>query len=191
MVLLESYSVHTDRTSFLFSGLEGEVEAYTPEEVKDALTEVDREVAKGRHAAGFLCYEAASGLDPVLKTRSTGCLPPIWFGLFSERVEVAPGGLHPCGGYALSAWNQSISQSSYETAVRRIRTYIKMGDTYQVNFSFRMRAAFKGDDRAFYQDLCRSQRTAFSAYVDTGRFRILSASPELFFSFRISKKSTK
>src|SRR5690606_5293385 len=34
----------------------------------------------------------------------------------------------------------------------------------------------------FYQHLCRSQRAAYCAYIDMGRFAILSASPELFFS---------
>ena len=38
--------------------------------------------------------------------------------------------------------------------------------------------------RGLYRDLCFAQRGAFSAYLDLGRYRILSASPELFFELR-------
>ena len=183
-VLLESYSPERDAASFAFSGQCGEVTARRPEEVRPALEEVERAVAGGRHAAGFISYEAAPGLDPVLSTHRGGVLPLLWFGLFRERREVAPGGLRPSGAYTLSAWRPSISRSAYNRAIQRIRAYIVAGDTYQVNFTFRMLADFEGDDRAFYLDLCRSQRAPYCAYLDLGRYRILSASPELFFSLK-------
>ncbi len=184
VVLLESYSAERDRASFAFSGFCGEVAACVPEEVRPALEAVERAVAGGRHAAGFLSYEAAPGLDSVLKTRPGGALPLVWFGLFRERTGVAPGGLDSCGGYSLSAWQPSVSRAAYGAAIGRIGAYIEAGDTYQVNFTFRMRADFEGDDRALYRDLCRSQRAPYTAYLNTGRFRILSASPELFFALK-------
>jgi len=184
LVLLESYSSERDPASFVFSEFCGEAMAQRPEEVLPALAEVERAVAEGRHAAGFLSYEAASGLEPVLQTRQGEALPLAWFGFFRERAEVAPGSLKPSGVYSLSAWRPSISREAYDQALRRIREYIAAGDTYQVNFTFRMRAAFAGDERAFYRDLCLSQRASFCAYLHLGRFRILSASPELFFSLQ-------
>jgi para-aminobenzoate synthetase/4-amino-4-deoxychorismate lyase len=39
----------------------------------------------------------------------------------------------------------------------------------------------EGDPRGLYRDLCYAQRGAYAAYLDLGRYRILSASPELFF----------
>ena len=83
-----------------------------------------------------------------------------------------------------SAWEPSISRRAYADAFATIREYIEAGDTYQVNFTFRLRAGFSGDERTFYHDLCRSQRAPFCAYLDLGRHQILSASPELFFSLR-------
>ena len=183
LVLLESYSSERDRASFAFSGRRGEVVAHQREEVLPALAEVERAVARGWHAAGYLSYEAAGGFDPVLKTRD-GPPPLLWFGLFDERQRVAAGSLTPRGEYSLSPWQPSIPRSTYDEAIGRIRAYIAAGDTYQVNFTFRMRADFSGDDRAFYRDLCQSQRASYCAYLDLGRYRILSASPELFFSLR-------
>jgi para-aminobenzoate synthetase/4-amino-4-deoxychorismate lyase len=61
---------------------------------------------------------------------------------------------------------------------------IARGDTYQVNYTFKLRARFEGDDFAFYERLLAAQRTRYGIYLDTGRFRVLSASPELFFRRR-------
>ncbi len=183
-VLLESYSDGRDGASFAFDGYVGEVVAHRTEEVLSALSEVEQAVGRGLHAAGFVCYEAAPGLDADLVTHTESPVPLLWFGLFRERHEVKPGGLVVGGGYTLSGWTSSVSKEEYVEKVRQIQAYIEAGDTYQVNYTFRMRADFEGDARALYRDLCAAQRSPYAAYVDTGRFRVLSASPELFFSLQ-------
>ncbi len=180
-VLLESYAAR-DPDSFAFFGLCGEVMARRPEEVRPALEAVEKAVADGAYAAGFLAYEAAPGLDPALTTKACADVPLLWFGFFRRRARIAAGGLQPGGEYAVSAWTPSIARPAYDRALQAIREYIAAGDTYQVNFTFRLRADFTGDDRAFYRDLCRAQQASYSAYLDLGRYRILSASPELFFA---------
>ena len=154
-----------------------------PEDVGPALDRIERAVHSGLHAAGFFSYEAASGLDPVLKTHVPGDFPLMWFGLFRHRKNI-PAGTPNGRNYDLGAWRPSISRSAYDTALNRIRDLIIAGDTYQVNYSFRLRANFSGNSLSLYRDLCRAQRTDYAAYLDIGRFQILSASPELFFALK-------
>ena len=123
------------------------------------------------------------GLDPVLKTCEPGDFPLMWFGLFRRREHI-PVGIPNGGHYDLGPWRPSVSRTDYDTALNRIRDLIIAGDTYQVNYSFRLRANFSGKSLGFYRDLCRAQRTDYAAYLDIGRFQILSASPELFFSLK-------
>ena len=193
VVLFESFASGKESRSFAFEGLVEKLVAHRPEEVADLLAEVEKGVGKGLHAAGFLAYEAASGLDSVLETREPGELPLAWFGIFrnrietkagSRRLEEAAGDRLGNGGYALSEWKPSISRSAYDEGLRRIREHIAAGDTYQVNYTLRLLADFAGDPRAFYRDLCRAQRGSFCAYLDLEETCILSASPELFFSLR-------
>jgi len=181
-VSLESYSSDRDPASYAFAAPCGQVQAHRAHEVRPAIEEVERAVSSGLHAAGFLTYEAASGLDPVLQALPAGELPLVWFGLFRERHCVDAGSNADLGTYQLTDWRPSICRTRYDRSIRRIQEHIRSGDTYQVNYTFRMSAGFSGDDRALYADLCRSQRASFCAYVDLGRHRILSASPELFFS---------
>ncbi|HYW10801.1 MAG TPA: aminodeoxychorismate synthase component I, partial [Longimicrobium sp.] len=66
----------------------------------------------------------------------------------------------------------------------RIRTLIAAGDTYQANFTARLRAPFRGDPVALYERLCLGQRSGFCAFLDLGGGRtVVSASPELFFAW--------
>ena len=179
---------------YTFAGLEAEIVAATPEEVLPALTRVDEAVAKGLHAAGFVSYEAASGLDPDLPGCESTGLPLLWFGLFRERSQTIP----PCitappssGAYRTWDWTDSLTAAEHTEAVAKIRELIASGHTYQVNFTLRQRFRFEGSAEAFYADLCRAQPTPYSAYLDTGRFRILSASPELFFTLKDGLLTTR
>ena len=65
--------------------------------------------------------------------------------------------------------------------IHAIRQAIAAGDVYQVNHTFRMRANFEGDPRGLFEHLRRAQAPCYATDINLGRFRILSASPELFF----------
>ena len=183
-VLLDSRGDGADGWASRFSGFCGEVEARSHGEVATALEEVERAVAGGLHAAGFVTYEAAPGLDGAMRTRPPGSLPLLWFGLFAERREPArdlpPS--HPAGACAAGAWEPSMERSAYAAAVEEIHRYIVAGDTYQVNFTTRLRAPVAGDLLALHSDICAAQRSGYWAFIDIGSHAILSASPELFFS---------
>lgn len=146
--------------------------------VRSCLRDVQRGVDKGLYAAGYVSYEAAPALDPSLNVRSDTRLPLIWFGLFRAPVEVAE---PPLRTFHLSDWEPSVPRPRYDCDVARIRAAISRGDTYQVNYTFRLRARFEGDDYAFYHRLVSAQRAGYCAYLHLGRYRILSISPELFF----------
>jgi len=153
--------------------------ARTVGEVRDALRRVERAAEAGLYAAGFVAYEAAPAFDPAFRVRAGVEVPLVWFGVFDGPSQDAPA---PGGGeFGLSAWEPSVTRGEYERRVGEARGQIARGYTYQVNYTLRLRARFEGDDFAFYERLRRAQRTRYAAYVNAGRFRVLSASPELFF----------
>lgn len=166
----------------------GVLEARRPGEVEDTLTAAESAAARGLWVAGFVAYEAAPGLDPSLVVRDraegdgVGGLPLAWFALFERREELAalePPTSEPSADG--SAWRPSIDRAAYDAIVARIRELIAAGETYQVNLTLRLRARIGGDARGLYRDLALAQRGGFAAYLNLGRHRVLSASPELFF----------
>jgi para-aminobenzoate synthetase/4-amino-4-deoxychorismate lyase len=166
----------------------GVVEARIEEEVAPALDEVEDAVRRGRWAAGFVAYEAAPGLDPALSVRGReggdpfAALPLLWFAVFEGREDLPP--FEPVDERARGtdevAWRTSIDRARYDASVAAIRERIAAGDTYQVNFTFRLQAEIDGDEGDLYRDLCLAQRGGYAACLSTERYRVLSASPELF-----------
>lgn len=158
------------------------VAAHQAEAVLPALRRVEALVnARGLHAAGFISYEAAPGFDPALSVRpdSSG-FPLLWLGLYPPpQVVPAP---DADGAPALAgAWTPSVSRAEYAAAIDQVKAHIARGDTYQVNYTLRLRRPFAADPWALFQALVPAQQAAYAAYVDIGRFALCSISPELFF----------
>ena len=174
----------SERSAFVhgfgFSRCVGEVSATRAEEVVPALVRLEELVAGGLHAAGFLSYEAASALNGDLTTCAPGALPLLWFGLFESRQAASlPVDAEP---YRTSGWESSLSPEEYSGAVASVRELIEAGDCYQVNLTMLQRFSFSGSPRSYFSELCRCQPTPYSCYLEAGNYRILSASPELFFA---------
>jgi para-aminobenzoate synthetase / 4-amino-4-deoxychorismate lyase len=177
----------------------GVIEARRPREVAGAIDAAGSAASRGLWAAGFVAYEAAPGLDPELSVHVRAPddpfaeLPLAWFALFERKEDLPPlepGQLDPSGS-AESPWRPSVDRATYDAAVERIRELIAAGHTYQVNHTIRLRAMIQGDERGFYRDLCLAQRGGYAAFLDLGRFRVLSASPELFFRIDGERITTK
>ena len=90
----------------------------------------------------------------------------------------------PSSGHETLQWTPSVTPVDYDACVDRIQDYIRAGDTYQVNYSHRLRSVEGVDALALHSQLSGAQRADYAAYIDTGRFQIVSASPELFFRIR-------
>ena len=166
----------------LFSQPAKILSASSPDEVPGVLNAAQQAADDGQYAAGFLCYEAAPGLDKACRTHSATNMPLAWFALFNDFQELdACTGADP-SAFTASEWQPSMTVSAYTEAIDRIKSYLKSGDTYQVNYTMRLAASLSGDTRALFWHLYRMQRAKYCALIDTDGFTICSASPELFFS---------
>jgi para-aminobenzoate synthetase / 4-amino-4-deoxychorismate lyase len=153
-----------------------------PEEVIASLQEIDSLRKRGAHAVGFIGYEAAAAFDSAFKTSSPSvALPLVWFGLY-ERAEVVCSPTPSPRDYSLATWNPSVSLHEYRASIDRIKDAIQRGDTYQVNYTMRLRSRFRGDPWAFFLALHEVQHSIYASYINLGRYHICSVSPELFFS---------
>ena len=149
-------------------------------EILPCLREIEYAVEhRGLHAAGWIGYEASPGFDPASTVRPSGDLPLLWFGLFTapEPMPLPP----PEAGLP-DGWQPEITPAAYAQALDAIKHHIREGDTYQVNYTFRLRLArWEADPWEAFLALAAAQRAAFGAYMAIGPWRICSASPELFF----------
>ncbi|MBA3691570.1 MAG: aminodeoxychorismate synthase component I [Actinobacteria bacterium] len=184
-------------TSFRLVGPVGLVEARRPEEVAEVLAAAESSARRGLWVGGFVAYEAAAGLEPTLAVRARAPddpfaeLPLAWFAFFEGREHTTLSEPRDSGDSAADTWRPSVDRGRYDAAIAAIRERIAAGDTYQVNYTLRLRSTVAGDERGLYRDMCFAQRGAHAAYLNAGRFRICSASPELFFELHEGRLRTR
>ncbi|MGC6331091.1 aminodeoxychorismate synthase component I [Rhizorhabdus sp. FW153] len=161
--------------------------ARTGEEVGEALTRLDRALASGLHAAGYLTFEAGLALEPRLAALARP-LPPergplLWFGLFegfSDLSEDWTAELE-AGAGAVGPADPLIERQAYAAAFAEVQRLIAAGDVYQINLTFPCRVPVSGDPVALYAALRDQARAPHGGIVRTADRSILSFSPELFF----------
>ncbi len=160
--------------------------AEAPRDVALVLREVDRRARQERsYAVGFLSYEAAGGLEPKHPTHSPGALPPAWFALYAAARPVPPPA--PPAHLEPLSWRPNEEPEAYYRAVEEIRRLIRAGDTYQVNFSYRLRADVPpaGDfPRRLFEHMVSRQPGGYGAFIESPEWAVCSASHELFFRRR-------
>ncbi|MCC6203285.1 MAG: aminodeoxychorismate synthase component I [Gammaproteobacteria bacterium] len=151
-------------------------------QVRPLLAEAEAAARDGCIVAGLLRYEAAPAFDPALCVHHSGAGPLLWFGVYRKAHRVVP--MPVVNGDAAIAdlrWSASMQEPEYCAAIARIKEYIAAGDTYQVNYTLRLSAAFRGDPLALFGCLVAAQPKCYGAYLDCGDEVICSVSPELFF----------
>ncbi|MGI9584548.1 MAG: aminodeoxychorismate synthase component I, partial [Acidimicrobiia bacterium] len=163
------------------------VEEFVAFSLGDVLPVLEKAASAARDGlwvAGFVSYDAAPAFDPALKTGSRSPDPLVWFGSFAtnldepliERRRTAD------AGYSVSRWVPLVERSSYESSFGDVKHHIREGDTYQVNLTFPLRAAFFGEPDELYRDLVVSQHGSFASHVWNEDVHVVSVSPERFFA---------
>jgi para-aminobenzoate synthetase / 4-amino-4-deoxychorismate lyase len=151
---------------------------------------------QGNFLAGWFGYEFGYLLEPSLLSLCTGCSGPFAvLGVFGEPLIIdhrhdARGllagliGDQPPGEPETARVGKvvpAMGREEYLRAVRRIREYIAAGDTYQVNYTLKLKFRYRGVISSLYSSLRRNQPVAYGAWIRQGGRDVMSFSPELFF----------
>ncbi len=152
---------------------------YALDEVIPLLRHAEAAAGQGKWVALALSYEAAPAFDSALEVHPSSEFPLAWMAAFDEPNPIS---FNPPADSQLrnSAWEPQIEKQQYQRAIQSIRDYIEQGDTYQVNFTFPLCGELGGDSIDWFRGVAASQGAAYSVYLDIGKQKILSFSPELF-----------
>jgi para-aminobenzoate synthetase/4-amino-4-deoxychorismate lyase len=166
-----------------FADPQAHLVARDPGEIVAVIQQAHALARAGLHVAGFISYEAAAAFDPSLRTHAAAALPLAWFTGFTSASPVAsPRAVLPPPELT---WTPDITEAAYRQALAEIRALIAAGDTYQVNFSYRLRASLDphalGRLPALFASMVARQPNGLGAYLETDQWAILCASHELFF----------
>lgn len=185
--LLDDARAAGEARSRLYTGHAGTLRCEDAAGWPSLLEHMQEALGRGLYAVPLLSYELGAHLDNLPTHRQDGPLAQVLLftgceHLTGTQVESwlasrVPGDA-PAGVAGITA---NVDEAAFVDAIGRIRDYIAAGDTYQVNYTYRLRFDAFGSLFALYARLRARQPVPYGALVslpDGGA--LLSFSPELF-----------
>lgn len=185
VLLDDCTATDADRRSRLYTGHAGTLLCQHASELPALWEKMQQALQDGLHAVGLFCYELGAemqGIEP--RGKSNAISQVLLFDrcehLSSVQVDawLGKGEQHPAG---IANVHANVSETEFMNAIERIHAYIEAGDTYQVNYTYRLRFDAYGPPHALYRKLRARQPVPYGALIalpDGGA--VLSLSPELF-----------
>jgi para-aminobenzoate synthetase / 4-amino-4-deoxychorismate lyase len=204
-VFLESARVNQENhQSYLFLDPVDRLICLPGDDPKEFLGKAQDRLAQGLFLAGYIGYEFGYLLEPILAKSFTPrsvnnreiAMPLADLGvfktpyIFDHLSQTFRGRKWPWpkseesgldGVFAVENLRLNLAKEKYLEAVRRIKSYIEAGDTYQVNYTLKLLFDFSGSIPVFYNSLRRNQNVSYSGLIKKADTTILTFSPELFF----------
>ncbi|WP_299591985.1 aminodeoxychorismate synthase component I [uncultured Tateyamaria sp.] len=170
------------RTGSLFREPIDIVEAWHPRDIEVSFDKLEAARSEGKWIAGCASYELGYTLIPKISSRTPAIRsqPLMQFGIFDGPDT--PPRTTPTAEVNLGPFTPAWSFDTYRRAFGTVHNYLKSGDIYQANLTFPMSAVLEGCPHSLYEALKRKQPVPYGALVDLGGAKLLSRSPELFFS---------
>ncbi len=186
-----------DHCSYLFLRPESRLVCKKDDPACEFFKKAEKYLAQGYYLAGWFAYEFAYLLEPVLRKNLESVqkdTPLASLGVFTEphvfdhlQNSFAGAGPWPVSkktalaDFEVSNLRLNEEQERYFANIRRIKSYIETGDTYQVNYTLKLLFSLSGMPEMLYKTLRRGQSVSYGAYLRDETRRIMSFSPELFF----------
>lgn len=184
------------RSSRLYQGFVREHRCTDPGTLDAVMASAQADMAAGLHALMLIDYEWGAKLQAAgagrLDASDRSALRLL---MFSDLRQLSRGGVDrwlaetegaeqpaPAG---ILRWRESLDEARFNQAVARIHKAIRAGETYQVNFTYRLNGHAFGSPLSLYRRLRAAQPVPYGAFValpagDDAVEYVLSCSPELF-----------
>ena len=150
------------------------------------LAAMEDSLRQGQHAVGVFSYELGAEMHRIAPHAKPAPLAQVLLFRHCARLSSTqvlewldarktdrPAGIAPV--------RASVTDGQFEDAISRIHAYIEAGDTYQINYTYRLRFDAFGTPVDLYRRLRERQPVPYGALImlPDGR-AVLSLSPELF-----------
>ncbi len=161
------------------------------EDVKNHLKLIGKYLQRGLTGYALINYEAGYLFEKKLEKYLTGEGQKLIRFLFfddkniirlkSDDIEFDADDISK---YSITDFKLNTSLEKFEENIKKIKNYIREGDTYQVNYTVKGKFNFSGSYSTFFQHLLFNQSGKYSAFINDDESYIISLSPEKFFSIK-------
>lgn len=197
-LLDDSSATTAEPGSRLHTGHVRTLTCHRPQDFNPMLEQMQQALQDGLHAVGLFSYELGAQFQgmpaPAMKQplaqvllfnrceRLSAMQVAAW--MAGRAAECAPSSIPDapetqCAGVA--AVKADTDETAFSESIARIHAYLEAGDTYQVNYTYRLRFCAYGPLLALYRKLRARQPVPYGALIVLpDGASVLSFSPELF-----------
>ena len=174
-----------DARSRLYTGYLGMLSCQQASQLPALLEEMQQALRQGKFAVSLFSYELGAALHDIAPHAGEQPLAEILLfenceHLSTTQVE-AWLAAQASSAAGIAQVVADTDEAAFSAAIARIHDYIEAGDTYQVNYTYRLRFDAYGSVHALYRRLRERQPVPYGALIGLPDDRaVLSLSPELF-----------
>ncbi len=179
-------AIATAKRSRLYSGHAGTLACRRADQLPMLLDEMQQALRQGQFAVGLFAYELGAEMHGIAPHAIDRPLAEILLfercdKLSAEQVAAWLDAASPQSHAGIVNVHADTDRAAFDAAMARIHAYIEAGDTYQVNYTYRLRFDAYGTLPALYRRLRARQPVPYGALIGLpGGDAVLSLSPELF-----------
>ncbi|HEY8025836.1 MAG TPA: chorismate-binding protein [Burkholderiaceae bacterium] len=175
--------------SRLYTGYIERLQCHGAEDFPAMLDAMQHALAHGLHAVALLSYELGADLQGIGDAGKLPAAATSQVLLFRDCTFLSAGQADawleqradPARPAGIAQVRANVDEAQFHAALDRIHAYIEAGDTYQINYTYRLRFDAYGSIFSLYRQLRRRQPVPYGALIGLpGGESVLSLSPELF-----------
>lgn len=172
--------------SRLYSNHVGTLLCNSARQLPAMFAQLQQALRAGQYAVTLFAYELGAALHDIVSHENEQPLAEILLfdrcdHLSADQVTAWLSARAADGPAGVANLRADTDETQFHAAIARIHDYIVAGDTYQVNYTYRLRFDAYGSPHALYQRLRMRQPVPYGALIGLPDGRaVLSLSPELF-----------
>jgi para-aminobenzoate synthetase/4-amino-4-deoxychorismate lyase len=187
-ILLDDAQSSTDKpSSRLYQSPLKNIQASNAVELEVALQEIEQAIHDQQYVVTCLSYELGEHLLGLTPKKSKTPWVQAW--VFKDVQKLSKDDVNQwlktqtnqvVDAPVIQKTSLSITQQQFEGDIAKIQEWIKAGDTYQVNHTYRINGELSGSPLTAYEILRQKQPGPYGAYIQHANGWVLSCSPEWF-----------
>jgi para-aminobenzoate synthetase/4-amino-4-deoxychorismate lyase len=204
ILLDDAHSPIEQPTSRLYQSASQFIQAHDSISLESALNQIQTAIASQKYVVACFSYELGEYLVGLTPRQSPTPWVKAWIfdslhklskqqvdHWLQEEITLEESRSIGSTNAFISKLSRSINEDTFKQKINSIQELIRDGQTYQVNFTYRINGNVTGSPLALYEQLREKQPGPFGAYIKDHDGWMLSCSPEWFLTKQGPKLITK
>lgn len=163
--------------------------------IDEKLMRIDKLIEKGCVGYSLMTYEAGYLFEKTLHKYLPKNEDLIQFFFYDKKdlIKIKSNKIEfdNSDKFQIKNFKMNTSKNEFLNSIKKIKSYIEEGDTYQVNYTIKGKFNFEGLYSGLFSNLIFNQSAQYIAVINNYNDVIISLSPELFFETERSKIISK